>query len=127
VTRLVPTSKAALATQKILAGAVFFPLTWLGALFAGAAAHEWIVARYTWLPDRPILFGILLAALSIIGAAHVLRYQLAARQAFKNLRVRFRRARQRKLIEVALAERAAIFDELMVLAEGLQLPGDPGT
>jgi hypothetical protein len=115
------------ATQKILAGAVFFPLTWIGVVIAGAAAHEWSAARYEWLPDVPLLFGILLAVLSIIGAAHVLRYQLAARQAFKNLRVRFRRARQRRLIEAALAERAAIFDELMVLAEGLQLPGDPVT
>jgi len=126
ITKFIRTKKAALATQKILAGAVFFPLTWIATVFIGAAAHEWAAARYPWLPDIPILFGIGLAVLSIIGAAHVLRYQTVARQTLKNLRVRFRRARQRGLIAKALAERSEIFDELMAQADGLVLPGDPG-
>lgn len=127
VTKLIRTKKAAVATQKILAGAVFFPLTWLGVVISGMFLHEPIAARYQWLPDMPILFGVLLAILSVVGAMHALHYQAAARQSLKNLRVRFRRARRRDMINTALRERAEIFDETMRLAEGLKLPGDPIT
>jgi len=127
ITKFIRTKKAAVATQKIMTCAVAYPLTWIATIFIGAAAHERAAARLPWLPDIPILFGIGLAALSIIGAAHVLRYQSVARQTLKNLRVRFRRARLRDLIDVALRERAGIFDELMAQAHGLVLPGDPGT
>ena len=114
-----------MATHKVIIGAVLFPLTWLGVVVAGILMHARISAAFPSLPDVPVLTGIVLSLLSIVGAAHVLRYQAVARQAFENLRVRFLRRRRPGAIARTRAARAAIYDEIMQIAEelGLIVPG----
>jgi hypothetical protein len=114
-----------MATHKVILGAALFPLTWLGVIVAGILMHERLSGAFTWLPDVPVLTGIVLSLLSIVGAAHVLRYQAVARQAFENLRVRFLRKRRPAAIARTRAARAAIYDEIMRIANelGLIVPG----
>jgi len=112
-----------IASTKLIAGIVLFPLTWIAVVVLGALAHVRIDESFSNLPDTPILTGVVLALAAIVGGAHVLRYQRLARQAWKNLRIRFRRRRERGVIEETLAMRAGIFDEIMQIAEGLELPG----
>ena len=123
VTRLLARNTKDIASHKLLVGAAVFPLTWLAVIPLGALAHGLIAARFPALPDMPIISGVILSLASIAGGLHALRYQHAARRAWKNLQVRFRRRRRRELIAETLDVRAGIFDEVMELAEGLELPG----
>ena len=120
--RLMAKEQTVMASHKLIAGTIVFPLTWLGVVLIGAFAHARLAATYAWLPDLPILSGLALAALSIVGAIHILRYQARARQALKNFRVRFRRRKRSELIARMLAARAGIYDDVMQMAEGLVLP-----
>lgn len=125
VTKRLAKEPSVMATHKVILGAVLFPLTWLGVIVAGILVHPRLSAAFPRLPDVPALTGIVLSLLSIVGAAHVLRYQAVARQAFENLRVRFLRKRRPEAIARTRASRAAIYDEIMRIATELGLIG-PG-
>lgn len=123
--RLLAKEPTVVATHKLIVGSVVFPLTWIAVIVFGAVAHAQFAGSLPWLWNWPILTGVALAALSIVGAAHMLRYQAAVRQALKNLRVRFRRRRQAEFIARMLEARADIYDDVMQMAEGLELPEYP--
>lgn len=124
ISRKISSDRHAQATYKLATGAVLFPLTWLATVFIGAWAHQELAALYPVLPDWPLVSGSILAGLSMVGAVHMLSYQSVARQSWKNLRIRFRRRRLSEQIAAALQERRRIFEEVVVLSEGLVLPGE---
>ena len=123
IVRAFAKTSSEIATIKLVAGIVLFPLTWIAVVPVGMLAHEWIGAGFPSLPDTPLVTGLVLAAAAIVGGAHALGYQRLARQAWKNLRIRFRRRMKRVVIVETLALRAGIFDDIMAIAEGLDLPG----
>jgi glycerol-3-phosphate O-acyltransferase/dihydroxyacetone phosphate acyltransferase len=112
-----------LATVKILIGCAAFPLTWIGVGVGGALAHEAVSERFSSLPDSPVWLGLALAILTAIGGIHALTYQKLTSETIRNFRVRIALITKAKPIADALSERAAIFDEIMQIATGLELPG----
>ncbi len=111
------------ASWKALAGAVLFPLTWLGVGAAGFFGYEQLHASFPAVPEVPLLAGALLAGLSVAGGFLALRYLRVAAETARALRVRLTRRRRRQAVARLLAERAALYDALTEMAEGLDLPG----
>lgn len=115
--------KKDVATIKILAGGLLFPLTWAAAAALGAMAHSELHAVFKSIPDTPILAGTTLALLAAVGGAMSLRYLHVAQETLAAVRVRLTRARRKVAVSRLRLERAELFDDLMKLAEGIALPG----
>jgi 1-acyl-sn-glycerol-3-phosphate acyltransferase len=111
------------ATIKILVGMIAFPLTWILAGVLAALGNHALRSLFPALPQRPVLAGLVVAALGAIGGAIALRYLRVLRQTWHAIRVRLARRFGRAEIDRLHAERAAIHDELMSISEGLDLPG----
>ena len=124
LTRAVSRMRKDEATVKMLVGAIVFPLTWIGAGIAAAVAYAPLHEAFPAVPDQPVLAGIVFALLSAVGGVVALRYRRLARDTLRAVRVRFTRLTRRRSIEGLLAERAALHDALVSLAEGLDLPGE---
>ncbi len=127
LSKLGANKKKDVATIKMLAGGVLFPLTWIAAGILGALAHEQLHAAYRSIPDRPILAGVLLALLAVIGGAISLRYLHVAQETLASIRVRLTKARRKVHVSRLLVERADLYDALMALADGIELPGKLGS
>lgn len=115
--------KKDVATIKILAGGTLFPLTWAAAAVLGAMAHVELHAAFKSLPDTPIMAGVALALLAAVGGAMSLRYLHVAQETLAAARIRLTRSRRKVAISRLQLERAELFDDLMKLAEGIDLPG----
>lgn len=111
------------ATVKLLGGVVLFPLTWTLAGALAVYAHDTLRATLVRLPQDPVWAFVAAFSFAALGGVVALRYLRLAREAARSTRVRLtRRIRQRAIARLR-AERAAICDELLHLAEGLDLPG----
>lgn len=111
------------ATVKVLLGAVLFPLTWVAAGVMAARGNAWLRAALPGVPDVPVLAGVVMALLCLIGGAAGMRYLRVARETARAVRVRLLRRSRRRQIERLRVERRELFDGIMTLAEGLALPG----
>jgi glycerol-3-phosphate O-acyltransferase / dihydroxyacetone phosphate acyltransferase len=111
------------ATLKLLGGIVLFPATWvlLGLLAVWARAS--FAADWTRLPHAAGWTFTFAVAVAAIGGALALGYVKLVSQALRSARVRLtRRLRQRSLRRLR-AERAQLFEELILLSHGVELPG----
>lgn len=115
------------ASIKLLVGAVAFPLTWLVVALLVGWGQTRLHALYPTIPNAPILTGVVAFVLSGLGGVVALQYQRLAQETMRSLRVRFTRSRRSDTIRRLQAERARLFDRLMQLAEGLDLPGRVAT
>jgi 1-acyl-sn-glycerol-3-phosphate acyltransferase len=111
------------ATIKLLVGALAFPLTWLAAAVLAAWSHEAVQALLPQLPKGALLIGLFVALAAGLGGALSLRYLEIAAETLRAVRVRLTRARRQTTVERLLSERGALSDQLLSLAEGLDLPG----
>ena len=111
------------ATIKLVGGALLFPLTWLAAAVLTMLLHERLAVLYPTLPRAAFLAGVFVALVAALGGAVALRYLHVAAETARAVRVRLTRVRQSETIERLRAERAALHDELVDLASGLDLPG----
>jgi hypothetical protein len=80
-------------------------------------------ALYPTIPDAPILTGVVAFVLSAVGGVVALQYQRLVRETMRAIRVRFTRTRRSEALARLRGERARLFDQLMQLGEGLDLPG----
>ncbi len=112
------------ASAKLLVGAFAFPLTWLVAAVSVSRGWSLLHASFPQIPDAPLLTGILAFVLSAVGGAVALHYWRLARSTARTIRVRLTRARRAASIRRLRKERGEIFRQVMVLAEGLELPGE---
>jgi glycerol-3-phosphate O-acyltransferase / dihydroxyacetone phosphate acyltransferase len=121
--RLVGREQKDFATLKLMGGGLLFPVTW-GAWAWEAARHvDAIRTAAPWLPGSPALAAVATIVLGMAGAVVVLRYFEMAAGTLRALRVRFTRGvRSRALVRLK-KERARLFDELVALSAGLDLPG----
>ena len=115
------------ATVKLLLGTIAFPLTWLLiAILAGAGVAA-LHTLYPRIPDAPFLTGAVAFALSAFGGFVALHYQRLVQETLRALRVRFTRARRSDAIRELREERSQLFDGMMGLSTGLELPGTLAT
>jgi hypothetical protein len=111
------------ATIKVLLGTVAFPLTWLAVAVLVGWGQTRLHSLYPTIPNAPWLTGALAFLLSALGGAVALFYHRLAAATARAIRVRFTRARRAGAVARLRQERSELFDELMLLAEGLDLPG----
>ena len=111
------------ATIKLLGGAVAFPLTWVAAAVLAALGRAELQARLPGIPEGALAVGLFAGVVAALGGAAALRYLEIAGETLRAVRVRLTRARHRRTVEHLLAERRALADALLGMAEGLELPG----
>jgi hypothetical protein len=114
-----------IASLKVLAGTVLFPITWaFWSWFASwLTTQPRVQAVAPWLPDRPLFAALLMVPLSIVGGLVMLRYVALADATWHAVRVRLTRGRRARAFLRLKVERRRLYDAVMVLAEGLELPG----
>ncbi len=111
------------ATVKLLLGAVAFPLTWLViAVLAGAGVAA-LHTIYPRIPNAPFLTGVVAFVLSALGGLVVVHYQRLVQETLRAIRVRFTRARRTDAIRELREERSELYDGMIGLSKGLELPG----
>lgn len=123
VTRAAARKKKDEASIKVLLGAVLFPLTWITAGVIAGLTHAWLHALYPAVPDTPILAGTTMALLSFAGGAVAARYLRLSRETLRAVRVRLTRERRRLTIARLRVDREELFDALIAMSQGLELPG----
>ncbi len=111
------------ASFKMLVGAIAFPLTWLAAAVLVGWGQSLLHDAYPTIPEAPLLTGAIAFVLSALGGAVALVYLRLVRATARAIRVRLTRARSEEAIRRLRRERAEIFDRVMELAAGLELPG----
>lgn len=112
------------ASLKLLAGAVFFPLSWIAAGVLAALGHIRLHESFPALPDSPVITGVVTALLGAVGGAVAVHYGRLSRETLRAMRVRLRRRRRQDEIERLKGERQSLYEWLIRLAEGLDLPGE---
>jgi 1-acyl-sn-glycerol-3-phosphate acyltransferase len=111
------------ASVKLLVGAVAFPLTWLVVAVLVAFGQLSLHLLFPEIPQAPLLTGTVTFLLGAAGALVALHYHRLSQETLRSVRVRFTRARRMKCMQTLRSERAAIFEQLSALAQGLDLPG----
>jgi 1-acyl-sn-glycerol-3-phosphate acyltransferase len=111
------------ASVKILVGAVAFPLTWLTVALLVAWGHTQIHTLYPQVPNAPVITGVLAFFLSALGGFVALMYQRWVAATLRSIRIRLTRARRSDSIARLRKERTTLFEHLMQLSVGLDLPG----
>jgi len=111
------------ASFKILVGAIAFPLTWLIAAMLAGWGQTLLHQAYPQVPDAPLLTGAIAFVLSGLGGVVALVYLRLVRSTAHAIRIRLTRARAGEVIRRLRRERSGIFDQVMQLAQGLELPG----
>ncbi|MEM7353130.1 MAG: 1-acyl-sn-glycerol-3-phosphate acyltransferase [Acidobacteriota bacterium] len=111
------------ASFKMLVGAIAFPLTWLAAALLVGWGQSLVHQAYPTIPEAPLASGILAFVLSAVGGAVALIYLRLVRATARAIRIRLTRARSEASIRRLRRERAQIFEQVMELASGLELPG----
>jgi 1-acyl-sn-glycerol-3-phosphate acyltransferase len=104
------------ASLKLVAGALAFPLLWLGVSLLVAWGDTRLSELYPRFRGAPVLTGALAFTMSAIGALVALHYQRIARQTLRAVRVRLTRWRRASTLERLRAERASLYDALRKLA-----------
>lgn len=122
-TRGVAQKKKDEATLKVLVGILALPLTWLVAGLLAWWASEQLNGLFPGLPDAPLLAALSIVTLGAVGGFLSLRYLELSRATWAAVRVRLTRARRKRAIQRLLLERGALFEQVMALAQGLELPG----
>jgi hypothetical protein len=112
------------ATVKLLAGMIAFPLTWIAVGVLAGLGHHQLHLGFPRIPDTPWLAGVTTAALGAVGGAAALRYLGVARETARAVRVRLTRQRATRAVARLRRERDKLFDEIVALVEGVELPGE---
>ncbi len=123
ISRLASRKVKDVATIKVLAGALLYPLTWMTAAGLGAVLSTWLHQQYEVIPVAPQWAALAVLTLGIVGGMVALRYLQLVRETTRALRVRMTRARQKVTLARLRVERSELATALEDLEEGLDLPG----
>ena len=112
------------ASVKVLVGAIAFPLTWLLVAVIVGWGQTRLHTLYPQVPNAPVITGVFAFVLSALGGVIALMYQRWVSRTMRSIRVRLTQARRSQSIQRLKEERSRLFDRLMELSEGLELPGE---
>ena len=112
------------ATIKILAGLVLYPAAWVVTGLVASGVHVRLREAFPALPDTPVLVGLAFFLLAALGGALVLVYTDLAVKTARAVRVRLTRQSRADVVAALRAERAALHDRFLALAQGLAFPDD---
>jgi 1-acyl-sn-glycerol-3-phosphate acyltransferase len=111
------------ASIKLMFGVVAFPAAWATAAVLAAVGHERLHAIWPTIPDTPVLAGGVVVLFGIVGGLVALPYSRLVQETLRAIRVRLTRARRSDAVKRLRRERAGLFEAVVGLAEGLELPG----
>ena len=112
------------ATIKLLAGVILFPASWLiAALLVGFGQLE-LHQSFDGIPRAPWAAGVTTFFIGAIGGALALVYVELVKRTWTSIKIRAKRKWGSTIIRQLAAERAALYDLVEELREGLDLPGD---
>jgi hypothetical protein len=125
IARRVGKEQKDMASLKLIAGAVLFPLTWAlwGWLAAWVGGSARVQALLPWMPTNAALAAGFMVVLCASGAVVMLIYLSLARATWRALRIRLTRGMRARAFLRLKVERSRLCDALLALAEGLELPG----
>jgi len=111
------------ATVKLLSGMILFPLTWLtAALLVGLGQLE-LHESFAGIPRAPWAAGITTFLIGAFGGALALVYLELFNRTWTSIKIRAKRKWGATTIEQLSEERAALFNALEEISQGLDLPG----
>lgn len=112
------------ATIKLLTGLILFPLAWLiFALLVGLGQLE-LHNSFAGIPRAPWRAGITTFLIGAFGGALALIYLELVRRTWTSIKIRAKRQWGSTIIRQLSAERAALYEAIEEMREGLDLPGD---
>ncbi len=112
------------ATIKLIAGVVLFPLSWvIAALLVGLGQIE-LHNTFQGISRAPWSAGITTFFVGAFGGALALVYLELVRTTWTSIKIRAKRRWGSTIIRQLSAERAALYEAIEELREGLDLPGD---
>jgi 1-acyl-sn-glycerol-3-phosphate acyltransferase len=112
------------ATVKMLSGLVLFPLTWLtAALLVGLGQIE-LHESFAGIPLAPWRAGITTFLIGAFGGALALVYVELVKRTWGSIKIRAKRQWGSTIIAQLSDERAALYEAIEEIREGLDLPGD---
>jgi len=112
------------ATAKMLSGLVLFPLTWLtAALLVGLGQIE-LHESFAGIPLAPWRAGITTFLIGAFGGALALVYVELVKRTWGSIKIRAKRQWGSAIIVQLSDERAALYEAIEELREGLDLPGE---
>jgi len=108
---------------KLFASLLFYPLTWF--VWATGAYFGWVHSETIFLsmPDSALWAFIFVFCLGILGAILMFTYVRASQRTLRALRIYWKKSQRYDVWIHLREERARLCDELLKLAEDLQLPG----
>ena len=112
------------ATVKLLSGLVLFPIAWLtAALLVGLGQIE-LHESFAGIPRAPWAAGITTLLIGAFGGALALVYLELVRRTWTSIKIRAKRQWGSTIIRQLSVERAALYEAVEEIREGLDLPGD---
>ena len=112
------------ATVKLLSGLVLFPAAWLtAALLVGLGQIE-LHESFVGIPRAPWAAGITTFLIGVFGGALALVYLELVRRTWTSIKIRAKRQWGSTIIRQLSVERAALYEAVEEIREGLDLPGD---
>ena len=112
------------ATVKLLSGLVLVPLAWLtAALLVGLGQIE-LHESFAGIPRAPWAAGISTFLIGAFGGALALVYLELVRRTWTSIKIRAKRQWGSTIIRQLSVERAALYEAVEEIREGLDLPGD---
>lgn len=112
------------ATIKLLTGLVLFPLAWLvAALLVGLGQIE-LHNTFGGIPRAPWAAGTTTFLIGAFGGALALVYFELFRRTWTSIKIRAKRLWGSAIIRQLASERAALYEAVEEMRQGLDLPGD---
>ena len=112
------------ATVKLLSGLVLFPVAWLtAALLVGLGQIE-LHESFAGIPRAPWAAVITTFLIGAFGGALALVYLELVRRTWTSIKIRAKRQWGSTIIRQLSVERAALYEAVEEIREGLDLPGD---
>ncbi|MBT8468866.1 MAG: hypothetical protein KJN97_08965, partial [Deltaproteobacteria bacterium] len=112
------------ATIKLLTGLILFPLAWLiFALLVGLGQIE-LHNTFAGIPRAPWRAGITTFLIGAFGGALALVYLELVKRTWTSIKIRAKRQWGSTIIRRLSQERAALYEAIEEMREGLDLPGD---
>lgn len=111
------------ASIKLVVGSVLVPATWMLVALLAGFAHERLHAAYPGIPNTPVLAGVMVGFLSLLGAVSAVRYLRLLSETLRAVKVRLTRVRRVATLRRLREERAALTTEMETIAAQYALPG----
>lgn len=111
------------ASVKLFASVLFYPLTWL--LWATGAYFGWVHSELVFpsMPNSAIWAFIFVFCLGILGAVLMFTYVRAGQRMQRTIRIYWKKSQKYDVWIHLREERSRLCDELLKMAQGLELPG----